>query len=78
MALLAWGQTKCSICHEVIDRGQFILATTHFISDDSDPLSSYSDTHMHVECFISWENRAEFAARYEARMGRRLSAWVPS
>ena len=55
-----------------------ILATTHFFGDEADPLSRYSDTGMHVACFLTWEHRAEFAARYEARLGRKLSAWVPA
>ena len=78
MALLALGVSRCSICREVLHPGQAIVATTHFIADEADPLSRYSDTGMHAACFAGWEHRAEFAARYEARLGIKLAAGVPA
>ncbi len=78
MALLAWGASRCSICHELLIPGQLIMATTHFIADPADPLCRFSDTGMHAACFVRWEHRDEFAARYQAVMGRTLSGWVPA
>jgi hypothetical protein len=78
VALLAWGVSRCSICRELLIQGQAIVATTHFIADESDPLYRFSDTGMHAECFAGWEHRAEFAARYEARLGLKLAGEVPA
>jgi hypothetical protein len=74
VALLTLGHSRCSICSEVLNRYELIVATTHFIADEADPLSRYSDTGMHAACFEKWEHRDEFAARYLARLGRKLSA----
>ena len=78
MALLTWGTSRCSICRELLCSGELIITTTHFLDDESDPLSRFSDTGMHLECFEKWEHAAEFAARYEAKLGRKLSAWIPA
>lgn len=78
MAFLALGVSRCSICLEVLHPGQAIVATTHFIADEADPLSRFSDTGMHAECFANWEHRAEFAARYYAALGCTLAGWVPA
>lgn len=78
MALLFLGASRCSICREVLHPGQAIVATTHFIGDPTDPLSRFSDTGMHHECFAGWEHRDEFAARYHAALGVRLAGWVPA
>ena len=78
MALLVLGVSRCSICREVLHPGHAIVATTHFIGDPADPLSRFSDTGMHAECFAGWEYRGEFAARYHAALGRTLGGWVPA
>ena len=71
MALIFRGRSLCSICHEVINHDDAIVATTHFIADRSDPLWRFSDSGMHVACYESWDHRDGFAARYEAIMGIR-------
>jgi hypothetical protein len=78
VALLTWGASRCSICRELLVRGQPIVATTHFIGDPADPLSRFSDSGMHAACFAGWEHRDEFAARYYAALGRTLAGWVPA
>ena len=78
MALLIWGASRCSICHEVLVQGQPIVATTHFIANPADPLWRFSDSGMHAACFAEWEYRDEFAARYHAALGRTLAGWVPA
>ena len=78
MTMLALGNSRCSLCRETLQGGELILASTHFIADEADPLSRYSDTGMHVACFLNWEHRADFAAQYEAKLGRKLSDWVPA
>jgi hypothetical protein len=48
MALLALGRSRCSICGEVLQPGQVIVATTHFIGDPADHLWRFSDSGMHA------------------------------
>ncbi len=78
MALLMWGASRCSICRELLVRGQPIVATTHFIGDPADHLARFSDSGMHAACFAGWEHRDEFAARYYAALGHTLAGWVPA
>ena len=64
-ALLAYsiiirGKTSCSLCGAVLADGEDVVATTHFIADQADPLWRYSDSGMHRECFLAWEHRALF------------------
>jgi hypothetical protein len=72
MALIYTGM-KCSICHQVIENLDDIVATSHFLSDDSDPLYRYSDTAMHPECFSSWVMRGEFVDRFNSFWGSCIS-----
>jgi hypothetical protein len=78
VAILAFGASRCSICGDVLHPGQAIVATTHFIADQADPLWRFSDTGMHAACFAAWEHRDEFAARYYAALGRTTLGWVPA
>lgn len=69
MAMLFPGKSKCSICGSVLADGDDIVATTHFIADENDPLWKYSDSGMHRHCYDVWEHRDEFTARYRTKMG---------
>jgi len=73
MALIARGETCCALCNAVIGKGDEIVATTHFIADPSDPLWEYSDAAMHRACFLKWERRLDFVAKYNATMG--VNTW---
>ena len=50
----------CSLCREPIRVGDDIVATTHFISNGSDPLFCFTDSVIHRVCFDHWEFRDEF------------------
>lgn len=69
MAILILGQTKCSICDEVIHTGQSIVASPHFIEDPSHPLWRFSDSTMHYGCFQSWTHRGTFVDEYNHTFG---------
>jgi hypothetical protein len=69
MALFFPGRTECALCGKVVGEDDEYVGTTHFIGDESDPLSPYSDAVMHRACFLRWEDRHVFAARYNAVMG---------
>lgn len=68
MAMLEWGWSKCSICGSVLAEGDDIVATTHFIEDESDPLWEFSDSGMHRRCYEEWKYRDEFTSRYRSAM----------
>jgi len=88
MALVIIGMSKCSICGKVISKDDEILATTHFIADEKDPLWRFSDSPMHRACYERWEHRDEFTQRYRSTvrgrekkkrgsaMTARNSAWI--
>ena len=69
MALILRGETQCSICRVVINDGDAIVATTHFIGDENDPLWRFSDSAMHKTCFLEWPLRSNFVEGYNATMG---------
>jgi len=68
MALIYEGMT-CAICDQSLDIHGAIVATTHFITDESDPLWRFSDAAMHYSCFQQWQHREEFVRKYNATMG---------
>ena len=69
MALVIHGKTECPLCNEVINKGDALVATTHFIADQTDPLWKYSDAAIHEGCFLAWEQRQRFVDTYNAVMG---------
>ena len=69
MAIVLRGKTKCTICDCVITDVDKIVATSHFISNPNDPLWRFSDSAMHTSCFIDWNQRAEFVAKYNLIVG---------
>lgn len=73
MALIIDGKTACALCGLVVQGGESIVATSHFIGDKADPLWRYSDAAMHRHCFMSWEKRAAFVKRYNAVVGPRVA-----
>ena len=73
MALILLGKTQCSICDIVIRGGEALVATTHFVSDEADPLWRFSDSAMHRSCFLEWPLRKEFIAKYNATVGTRTA-----
>ncbi|MBN8738536.1 MAG: hypothetical protein J0H86_03440 [Xanthomonadaceae bacterium] len=78
MAIVILGNTGCSLCAEVLVAGQRIVASPHFIQNQSHPLWRYSDSAMHEDCFRQWPHREEFIAEYPYdgadRLGQRQSA----
>jgi hypothetical protein len=69
VALILRGKTPCSICGVVINDTDAIVASTHFIGDQNDPLWRFSDSAMHCGCFLAWPLRETFVERYNATVG---------
>jgi hypothetical protein len=72
MAIIILGKTECSLCGIVLEEGPDIVATPHFIEDQTDPLWKYSDSGMHRRCFLAWEHRAAFVEKFNAAFGSRV------
>jgi hypothetical protein len=64
VAIVLRGKMECSVCGNVIKDGDEIVATSHFIVDQNDPLSRFSDSAIHRSCFAAWNHRTEFVAKF--------------
>jgi hypothetical protein len=69
MALIDFGWARCPLCNDVLEEGDDLIATTHFITEPEDPFYRFSDVGINRSCFLRWERREEFIARYNAVMG---------
>jgi hypothetical protein len=67
------GRAHCAICSEVIRPFEEALVTSDFLADEADPLWRFNDAPMHRACFLVWDLRKEFIARYN-RAARQLAA----
>ncbi|HEV8585879.1 MAG TPA: hypothetical protein VGT02_12995 [Methylomirabilota bacterium] len=72
MALTIWGKSPCALCGVVLEAGDDLVGTPHFIADQADPWWEYSDASMHRRCFLVWEHRQAFVAKYNATIGQRV------
>jgi hypothetical protein len=66
------GRAHCALCREVIRPGEDALTTPDFLADESDPFWRFADAPMHRACFLVWDRRKGFVARYN-QVARR---WV--
>jgi hypothetical protein len=69
MALIYEGMA-CAICEQPLDIAGPLVATTHFIDDECDPLWRFSDAAMHYDCFQTWEHREAFVKKYNETIGQ--------
>jgi|SRR5918994_7432253 hypothetical protein len=67
------GRAYCAICGEVIRPEEDALVSPDFLADETDPFWRFSDAPMHRACFLVWDRRKAFIARYN-RMARRWLA----
>lgn len=63
----------CALCGETIRRGEPALDTPDFIADEHDPFYRIADASVHRACFLVWEGRKRFIARFN-RLARALVA----
>jgi hypothetical protein len=66
------GRAYCAICGQAIRPGEDALETPDFLADDTDPFWRYADAAMHRACFLVWDRRKAFVARFN-RVAR---SWV--
>ncbi|MGH7508933.1 MAG: hypothetical protein ACREMZ_05640 [Gemmatimonadales bacterium] len=67
------GQAHCAVCGEVIRPGEEAFVTPDFLADEADPFWRFADAPMHRACFLVWDRRKAFVARYN-RAARLLVA----
>lgn len=69
MALFMTGANRCSICKEILLKGDSLFGTSGVWLPEDHPLKRYCDSAMHWNCYTTWEGRKEFAKTYaEARV----------
>jgi hypothetical protein len=73
MERIAGGRAHCALCGEAIRPHEDALVTPDFIADEADPLWRFADAPLHRACFLVWDRRKVFIARYN-RLARRLVA----
>lgn len=60
MALFLVGKSECPLCSEVIASAGQARVFPAFIEDRNHPLWQFSDSAIHVQCFMQWPHRAAF------------------
>jgi hypothetical protein len=68
------GRAYCALCGQTIRPSEDALTTPDFLADDSDPFWSFTDAAMHRACFLVWDRRKAFVARFN----RAARSWVES
>jgi len=69
MALIFFETSECPLCEAILSEGDDLVATSHFIGDQSDSLWPFSDAAMHRACFLRWPLRQVFVARDNGSLG---------
>jgi len=73
MERIAGGRAHCALCGHAIRPGEDAFITPDFIANEADPFWRFADAPMHRACFLVWDRRKAFIARYN-RLARRLLA----
>jgi hypothetical protein len=73
MERIAGGRAHCALCGDAIRPGEDAFITPDFIANEADPFWRFADAPMHRACFLVWDRRKAFVARYN-RLARRLLA----
>jgi hypothetical protein len=68
------GRAYCALCAQAIGPGEDALNTPDFLADDTDPFWRFADAAMHRACFLVWDQRKAFVARFN----RAARSWVGS
>ena len=66
------GRAHCALCGDVIHPGEDALITPDFLADEADAFWRFADAPMHRACFLVWDQRKVFVARYN----RAARLWV--
>ena len=70
---VASGAAICALCREAVRPDDDVIITPDFLADDTDPLWRFTDAVVHRPCFLLWDQRKTFVARFN-RVARQLVA----
>jgi hypothetical protein len=56
MALIFLGQSKCTICGNILEEGEDVIGLPA-ISNTTHPLYEYFDSGLHLKCFENWDKK---------------------
>jgi hypothetical protein len=70
---VASGAATCALCHQAVRPDEDVVITPDFLADDTDPLWRFTDAVVHRPCFLVWDQRKTFIARYN-RLAHELVA----
>jgi hypothetical protein len=65
------GTATCAICRHAVRPEDDVVITPDFLADDTDPLWRFTDAVIHRPCFLLWDQRKSFVARYN-RVARHM------
>jgi hypothetical protein len=66
------GQAYCALCGQAIGPAEEALTTPDFLADEADAFWRFADASMHRACFLVWDQRKAFVARFN----RAARSWV--
>ena len=66
------GRAHCAICGDVIRPVDDAFVTPDFLADEDDPFWRFADAAVHRTCFLVWDQRKTFIARFN----RAARLWV--
>lgn len=55
MSLIIIGQSRCSICQQVINEAEKYYQFPAFVDNSSDPMNKYNDANCHLKCLNNEE-----------------------
>ena len=68
MASFRLGEAQCPICGRVVEQLDGIVGGYSFLKPP-DPLARFSNSIMHRSCFVSWDQRLTFIAKFNSMFG---------
>ena len=74
MDRIASGRARCALCGDAIRPEEDAFITPDFLANDEDPFWRFADVPIHRACFLVWERRKAFVARFN----RAARLWVAS
>jgi hypothetical protein len=66
------GRAHCALCGDAIKPHEAAFVTPDFLADEADPFWRFADAPMHRACFLVWDRRKAFVARFN----RAARLWI--
>ena len=66
------GRGHCALCGDAIKPHEDAFVTPDFLANEADPFWRFADAPMHRACFLVWDRRKAFVARFN----RAARLWI--